>query len=98
MDFSRALWSGGFPDKPCASIVQTGNTSTTINVLKSMGAWDAQRAKTVAASLLSIDQDTILAWVNDMPPTWVTGNIAGLAGWWQSKARNDRIDELLKLI
>lgn len=99
MDFSRALWSGGFPNTTCANVALTvNNTSTMMNVLKQKNAWDSQRAKTVAASLLSVDHNDISLWVRGMPKKWVTQNVAGLADWWQSSERNNRINELLTIL
>lgn len=99
MDFSRALWFGGFPNTTCANLMLSGNnTAAMINALKQINAWDSSRAKSVATSLLSVDYGDIVSWVNGMPAKWVTPNVAALPNWWQSNARNDRINELLTLL
>lgn len=98
MDFSRALWAGNFPHTPCATIAGAGNTAATIAQLRFYKAWDAKRAGTVAASLLSISSATVQSWIDGLPHAWHTARTGTLVPWWASDQRSSRTNELLSLL
>lgn len=98
MDFSRALWFGNFPARPCGDILAAGNTCGTIAILKLYNAWDVRKAGTAVASLLSIQDATVLSWINELPAAWRTPRVDELAAWWASPARPDRVNALLRLL
>lgn len=98
MDFSRALWQGGFPNTPCTDVASIGNTASTIKLLKNYNFWDAPRSKIVAATLLSINDKQVAGWVSSLPASWQTQNVSSLPAWWASNMRSDRINELLTVL
>lgn len=98
MDFSRALWRGGFPARACSDLIASGHTATLIAFLRFYNLWDARRAGTVAMSLLSIQPERIRAWIDAIPPEWRTHNTDALPAWWGSEARTARINELTGLL
>lgn len=93
IDFSRALWQGGFPTTIPSSIVATGNTAQTIQFMKSVGFWDAARSADTVASIAAVPNGTYMGWLAALPPAWVTTPVATSIPWWASPQMAQRISD-----
>jgi len=97
IDFSRALWGGGFPVNPVATVSKEGNTGATVHLLIALQSFDATMLTSIAAGLISITKDQVSAMIAELPDAAVTDQVRELPAWWGSQARIDRITALTEL-
>ena len=98
IDFSRALWVNGFPSKDVKDIVSAGNSSTTIKVMKAMKLWDQMRSHTTISALNSVTVGAYDGWVNAMPASWKTPEVAQSVLWWGSPNRSMRVSSTMECL
>lgn len=97
MDFSRALWRGGFPRTTPGDVVRVGNTAGMVTMLKTLGAFNATINGALVAGLQSITAEQIGQLLSDMPPNAICDEARRLPDWWATQTRLDRAAALLVL-
>lgn len=97
IDFSRALWDGGFPLKPVREAFVYGNTGAMARLMLALRAFETTMCTSLAAGLLAIDAETVHRVISEMPDAAKTPALAALPEWWGNQARLSRIDELTGL-
>ncbi|KAF3999189.1 hypothetical protein [Glaciimonas immobilis] len=95
IDFSRAMWMGGFPKTDVSHTRKNGNTANTIQLMKNSLLWDNGRSSLTASALGAITPQLYGNWVAAMPPSWVNKEVAESVGWWASAERTQRISDLI---
>lgn len=98
MDFSRALWRGGFPECSTSSIFTTGNTSSMVQLVRSFGGFDAKISAVMVAGLQAITPEQMADFVNQIPASALCKQAASFPEWWSSSHRQVRAQTLLELI
>lgn len=98
MDFSRALWKGGFPSTTATDIFASGNTASTVRLLHGMGAFDSTIPLAIVASLDAITSEQISSHLSEAPSDSVCDEAKKLCEWWKSQERRDRASSLMGLI
>lgn len=91
IDFSRALWAGGFPVTPPATVAATGNTAQTINFLKSARLWDNGRSQATTAAIDAVQPADYGNWVSALPSGWQTPNVHASVTWWGTPDKSQRV-------
>ena len=98
MDFSRALWQGGFPEKEPSHLFEHENhTATLVRLIRRFGAFDARISATVAGALQTITPEQITTCLAELPTPLHCNESSTFAAWWGSDERLRRIDALLEL-
>lgn len=98
MDFSRALWRGGFPASAARDTFERGKTAATVTLLQQLDPFETKIAVPIVAALQGISPKQIAAHVDDMPPSMACDEARRLPEWWASQARLDRAASLLDLL
>jgi hypothetical protein len=97
IDFSRALWRGGFPGRTPRETIQSGNTGATAHLLLALQSFEATMMMTVTASLGAISGEQVAAMIAEIPDAARDDAVNKLPEWWESQARLDRVAELQEL-
>lgn len=90
IDFARALLARRFPADPfpmtpCATL-------TSIQVLKTVGAWDGPAAVFALSRLGEVRATDLQHWLTECPAQWIdTNERAALVAWWGSEAYHTRL-------
>lgn len=95
IDFSRAMFCGGFPVRSPGEIVANGNTAAMIAFLKNMKLWDNIRSHATVKYVNAVTVATYDQWVDAMPATWKTPTVALSVSWWGTAARDQRLQATL---
>ena len=98
IDFSRALWAGGFPTQAPAATAASGNTATTIAVMKQFGFWDKARSHQTILALGAVTPSAYASWVGSLPSAWQTPAVVASPAWWATQARTQRMQETLNCL
>lgn len=98
MDFSRALWRGGFPSTAALDVFTSGNTASTVQLLRSLGAFDSTIPVAIVASLDAITAEQISQHLSGAPSEAVCDEAKKLCDWWDTQERRDRASSLMGLI
>lgn len=98
MDFSRALWRGGFPRTTPVEILRNGHTAATAGLMRALGVFDTTMTGALVAGIQAIAPERIAAAVAEIPAPARRDEALTLPAWWASQARIDRATALLGVI
>lgn len=98
MDFSRALWRGGFPSTPVSATFDRGNTADMAHLVRVLGAFEATMITAIVAGLQAINANSLESLIAEFPPAAQCTELLRLPDWWASSERTDRANALLDLL
>lgn len=98
MDFSRGLLIRNWPHDPVPMPPAT-NTMQLIELMRSLGFWDAAAAQLTLASLATISAKEVHDWLEKMPPSWLAlSRKSAIVTWWGSQHMVQRISDCGNLV